>query len=101
MSRKFRISEEQYNKLMAEDVTLTADVAATNGDVKQAVDNTKREAQKNGVDLNKANIEIPASDNNLSESNNILITKKTLVENRLKVLKENSILYTFKDFIKN
>ena len=97
MGNTFKITEEQYNKLMAEDVTLNADVAATNGDVKKAVDNTRQEAQKNGIDLNKATIQIPG---NVANENK-LITKKTLIENRLKVLKEHSTLYRFEDFIKN
>lgn len=97
MSKRCRITEEQYNSLVKEGVTLTADVAATNGDVNRAIDNTRKEAQKNGVDLNKANIQLPA---NAGMAEGRLITKQTLIENRLKVLKEHSKLYSLNDFIK-
>ena len=96
MGRKFKITEEQYNKCLAEGITLNADVDAAGGDIKKAVDNTKQEAQKNGIDLNKATIQIPGNETNESK----LITKQTLIENRLKVLKEHSTLYRFEDFIK-
>ena len=57
MGKKFKITEEQYNKLVAEDITLNADVAAANGDIKKAVETTKQEAQKNGIDINKTTIQ--------------------------------------------
>ena len=38
MGKKFKITEEQYNKCLAEDITLNADVDAAGGDVKKAVD---------------------------------------------------------------
>ena len=97
MGKKFKITEEQYNKLVAEDITLSADVAAATGDIKKAVETTKQEAQKNGIDINKTTIQIPGNATNESQ----LITKKTLIENRLKVLKEHSTFYRFEDFIKN
>ena len=34
MGKKFKITEEQYNKCLAEDITLNADVDAAGGDVK-------------------------------------------------------------------
>lgn len=95
MSKKFKISEEQYKKALSEGITLNADVDACNGDVKQAIDKTKQDAKNNGVDLSNANIQVPAQ----SQYENKIITKKQLVENRLKVLKENSELYSLNDFL--
>lgn len=93
MRRKFKISEEQYKMALSEGVTINADVDACNGDVKQAVDNAKQDAKKTGLDLNKANIQLPAKDTNEGR----IITKKELVENRLRVLRANSKLYSVKD----
>lgn len=93
--RRFKITEEQYNYALSEGITLNADVAATNGDVKRAVDNTTRDAQKQGVNMDNANIQIKGSD--MMEGK--IVYKKQLNENRLKVLKEYSTLYTTDDFI--
>lgn len=95
MIRKLKITEEQYNHALKEGVTLTADLDAANGDVKKAVEQTKQTAQKSGVDLKKATIQMPAD-----TSEGKLITKKQLTENRLKALKECSMLYHFDEFIK-
>lgn len=95
MGKKFVISEEQYKKALAEGITLNADVAAAGGDVKRAVDNTKREAQKNGVKMDDATIELKASDTNEGR----LITTAQLRENRLKILKKNSEVYTVREFM--
>lgn len=98
MKRQFRITEKQYKHLMKEGVTLNADVAAAGGDINKAVDTTRQEAQKNGVDLTKATIQIPgAAANNESK----VISMQTIRENRLKALKKHSKLYNFSDFIKN
>jgi hypothetical protein len=96
MGKRFIISEEQYNRALKEGVTLNADVDATNGDVKRAVTNTKREAQQSGVNLDNAKIQVNANDVN----EGVLIKKQDLEKNRLKMLKENSELYTVKDFLK-
>lgn len=97
MTKKIKISEEQYNRALEEGVTLNADVAAANGDVKKAIDTTRQEAQRNGVDLKNATIQIPG---NTNQNENKIITKKELIENRLKVLKQYSTLYNISDFIK-
>lgn len=94
MGRKIKISKKQYEQALSEGITLTADVDACNGDVKQAVDKTKQNAKQNGVDLSDANISIPAQSNE-----GRIITKKELQENRLKVLKANSKLFSVKDFV--
>lgn len=95
MSRKLKISEEQYRTAIKEGITLNADVDACNGDVKQAIDKTKQNAKDNGVDLSNANIQVPAQSRNEGR----IITKRQLQENRLKVLKENSELYSLNDFL--
>ena len=51
MGKKIVITEEQYNKFIKEGVTLNADVAAAGGDVKRAISDTKKEAQKNGLNM--------------------------------------------------
>ena len=100
MAKKIKITEEQRNKLIKEGVTLNADVSAAGGDVKKAVDTTKQQARKNGVNLNNASIEISGSSLQ-NENKGRLITKKELMENKLRYLKENySTLYTLKDFVK-
>ena len=96
MAKKFIISEEQYNMALKEGVVLNADVAAAGGDVKRAVDTTKKEAKANGVKMDNATISIKASDTNES----VFITKSKLQENRLKALKRNSEVYTLRDFMK-
>lgn len=94
MARKIKISKKQYEQALSEGITLTADVDACNGDVKQAVDNAKQNAKKNGVNLSDATISVPADTNE-----GRIITKKELQENRLKVLKANSKLFSVKDFV--
>lgn len=95
MARKFVISEEQYNMALKEGVTLNADVAAAGGDVKRAVDTTKKEALKNGVKMDDATISIKAAETNES----VFVKKSELQESRLKALKRNSEVYTVRDFM--
>lgn len=95
MNKKIRITEEQYRQALSEGVTLNADVSAANGDIKQAVKKTKQEAQKSGMNMNDANIQIKASDTNESK----VISKKELMANRMKVLKEHSEIVSLKEFI--
>ena len=97
MAKRICITEEQYNMALKEGVELKADVAGANGDVKKAVDTTKRNARESGVDLNKATISLNANETNEST---VFVTKKQLKEARLKALKENSKTYTVKDFMK-
>ena len=94
MAKKVKITEEQINMLIKEGLTLNADVSAAGGDVKKAVDTTKQQARKNGVNLNNASIEINGSSLQ-NENKGRLITKKELMENKLRYLNENcSPLYT-------
>lgn len=93
MGRKFRLTEEQVNMLKESGVTLTADLSAANGDVSKAVETTKQEASQSGIDPKKVNIQIPATENKI-------ITKKSIYENRLNALKKTSTVYSLKDFFK-
>ena len=94
MARKFKITEEQYNTALSEGITLTADLAAAGGDANKAIENTKQQAQKDGVDISNATIQVPANEGRL-------ITKKQITESRLKKLKENSDLYSVRNFMRN
>ena len=58
MGKKIVITEEQYNKFIKEGVTLNADVAAAGGDVKRAISDTKKEAQKNGLNMEDTTIQM-------------------------------------------
>lgn len=92
--KKIKITEEQKQYALKEGITLNADVDAAGGDVKKAVDTTKQQAQKSGVDVKKVTIQIPPS----NESR--IITKKQMMENRLKKFKQNSDYYQVDEFIK-
>lgn len=93
--RKIKITEEQRQYALKEGITLNADVDAAGGDVKKAVDTTKQQAQKSGVDIKKATIQIPPS----NESR--VITKREMMESRLKKLKQNSDYYQVREFMKH
>jgi len=93
MGRKIRITEEQYNMAIREGVSINADLSAANNDPKKAFDDAKGNAEKQGLKPGEYSITFA----NVQE--NKLITKKQLQENRLKALKENSQVYTVKDFI--
>ena len=88
MAHNIKITEEQYKAFLEEDVTLKADVSQTNGDVKQAIKNTKDNAIKSGVNLEHANIEVPAK----AVESKMRSSKKNLTE--------SSKFFKFKDFIK-
>ena len=91
---RFKITEEQYNAAIAEGITLTADINATNGDVARAVDIAKNQAVKSGVDLSKAKIEIPATNETKMKAN------RQVAERKFRLAKENAKYYTVRDFIK-
>lgn len=114
----FIITEEQYKKLMSEDAlnspSTTSDSAQQKPTIK--LDNTSGDASKTvaaaqnklaGADVN---LQVPnkqssansnaAAGNMSMTSESRIITKKELTENRFKYLKENSKLYTVKDFLR-
>ena len=94
--RNFKITKEQYDMALEEGITLKADVAGANGDVKKAIENSKQQAVKNGINLDNATIAIDAKDTNESK----VITIKELKKHYLSEdKKRNSILINEKDFI--
>lgn len=95
MARRFKITEEQYRQALSEGITINADVSAANGDVKQAIDKAKQEAMNKGLSLDDTKIEVDA---NYNESK--LYTMAELKENYHKRLKENSKVYSMKEFSK-
>ena len=122
MGRKIRITEEQYKKILKEGVLVGSNQKFTvkaqekigstpEENVANTMNNLKQkypDADKNFevVSPNKDNktqtVSKPntnTSDNNIAVMENKLITKKQLQENRLKALKENSQVYSVKDFI--
>ena len=95
--QKLNITEEQYKSALKEGVTLKADVQAANGDVKKAIDTSKQQALKSGVNLNDATIEIDAKDTNESKLISIgELKRKYIIENK----KANSELMNFAEVIK-
>jgi hypothetical protein len=95
MKRTFKITEEQRKYALQEGITVNANLDAANGDVKSAVDTAKQEAQKSGADPKKVSVCIPPS----NESR--IITKKEMMEARLKKFKENSDYYEVGEFKKH
>lgn len=95
--KRFKITEEQYKSALKEGVTLKADVQAANGDVKKAIDTSKQQALKSGVNLNDATIEIDAKDTNENKLISIgELKRKYIIENK----KANSELMNFAEVIK-
>lgn len=93
--RKLKITEEQAKALVAEGVTLNANVAATNGNVDQAVRNTKQQARNSGLDLKDATIQIAADETNESR----VMSAKDVREARLNSLRKHAQTFTVKDFM--
>lgn len=94
---KYKITEEQYNIALKEGVALKADVAAANGDIKKAVETSKQEAMKSGVNLDNATIEIDAKDTNESR---LVTIGELLREYKMKKRNQNSIVMPIQEFIK-
>jgi len=121
MGRKVRITEEQYDRILKEGVLPKDKIQVNAPTTEDGKNRTPQEAIKATQDkIRDAGGRIEAfdvtaktdnpgikmvSDTSDSNSNDVvseskLITKKQLQERRLKLLKENSQLYTVKDFIK-
>ena len=114
---KFVITEEQYNKLMNEDAlnspSTTSDSAQekptitidnTTGNARDAVEAAQNKLGNADVNLKVPNKQSSANSNvaagNMSmTSESRIITKKELTENHFKHLRQNSKLYTVKDFL--
>lgn len=122
MAKNICITEEQYRMALKEGVlpnsngkfTVNANqydgngnnpeknVTQTMNDLKQKYPNAEKDFQVVGDKGNNSKTQVVSKDStNNTLSENKLITKKKLQENRLKKLKENSEIYTVKDFLKN
>lgn len=91
MAKKLVITEAQYKSLLKEGVQIKAD--PQNGDIKGAYEKAKTDAQKSG--LKPEDTEIVFEPTNESK----VIKVGDLKKSRLKALKENSQVYTVKDFM--
>lgn len=88
--KKIKITKEQHELAIKEAVSLTVNTGYTNGNVDLAIQNTKRDAQKSGINPNKVGFNIPAQENTV-------LTKKELKEKRIKNLLKNAELITKKE----
>lgn len=67
--RIIRLTEEQAKRLnISEDIQIQADVAAANGDVRQAFNNAKKEAIAAGIPKDKIDIVISANESHKRDS---------------------------------
>ena len=108
MARKFKITEEQYNQMLAEGVAIQG---ATDSTGKADVQKTAQSMSASGIDPNKVNVQFSgksmtnggddSSATNPSITEHRLITKKELQENRLRYLKENSEVMSVNKFLKS
>lgn len=113
MGRKIRITEEQYKMALKEGVALNKTQVLAAGNNSSDIEKARKTAEENGLPKDNFDVVAPLEKNNQAPqlstndkqnanivvSENKLITKKQLQKNRLKVLKENSEVYTVKDFI--
>lgn len=128
MARKICITEKQYKMALAEGILPQSDnnpievnAPIVNNNPQQSIKDMENKIQKTGADIKKFKVFADGnkvqnqnlkgtkivsnnSDNNSTNTNsvvseNLMITKKQLQENRLKQLKKNSELFTVKDFI--
>lgn len=88
--RKIKITKEQHELAIKEAVSLTVNTGSTNGNINQAIQNTKREAQRNGINPNKVGYNIPAQEN-------VVVSKKAIKEMRIKNLLKNATVLTKKE----
>lgn len=88
--RKIKITKEQHELAIKEAVSLTVNTGSTNGNINQAIQNTKREAQRDGINPNKVGYNIPAQEN-------VVVSKKAIKEMRIKNLLKNATVLTKKE----
>lgn len=81
--KKIKITKEQHELAIKEAVSLTVNTGSTNGNVDLAIQNTKRDAQKSGINPNKVGFNIPAQES-------VIVTKKDIKEMRIKNLLKNA-----------
>lgn len=88
--RKIKITKEQHELAIKEAVSLTVNTGSTNGNINQAIQNTKRDAQRNGINPNKVGYNIPAQES-------VVVSKKAIKEMRIKNLLKNATVLTKKE----
>lgn len=87
--KKIKITKEQHELAIKEAVSLTVNTGSTNGNVNQAIQNTKRDAQRDGINPNKVGYNIPAQES--------VVSKKAIKEMRIKNLLKNATVMTKKE----
>lgn len=108
MAKRFKITEEQYNQMLAEGVAIQG---ATDSTGKADVQKTAQSMSASGIDPNKVSVQFSGSSMTGGGSDDAtttttvtehrLVTKKELQANRLRYLKENSEVMSFNNFMKN
>lgn len=108
MARKFKITEEQYNQMLAEGVAIQG---ATDSTGKADVQKTAQSMSASGIDPNKVSVQFSGSsmtdggDTTSATTPSItehrLVTKRELQANRLRYLKENSEVMSVNNFMKS
>ena len=88
--RKIKITKEQHELAIKEAVSLTVNTGSTNGNINQAIQNTKRDAQRDGINPNKVGYNIPAQEN-------VVVSKEAIKEMRIKNLLKNATVLTKKE----
>nr|UVM93603.1 MAG: hypothetical protein [Bacteriophage sp.] len=88
--RKIKITKEQHELAIKEAVSLTVNTGSTNGNINQAIQNTKRDAQRDGINPNKVGYNIPAQES-------VVVSKKAIKEMRIKNLLKNATVLTKKE----
>ena len=96
MARKICITEKQDNMALKEGVTIAAD---TKNGIENGVKDAAYQAKQKGLKPDDFSVSVDgASADGISEGR--LISKKDLQKSRLRALKENSEVYTVRDFMK-
>jgi predicted amino acid dehydrogenase len=108
MPKRFKITEQQYNQMLDEGVSING---VTDASGKADINKTAQSMAASGIDPKDVTVSFSGSamsggtgDTTLTEGNkksHRLITKKELKENRLRYLKENSEIISFNNFMKS
>lgn len=106
MAKKYKITEEQLNHVLAEGVAVNLPLTQNKEIDKTTVNDLNNKFGEKGVTLtaNSKSLTNTNSDSTTTiatESKHRLITKKELKSNRLRFLKENSEILSFNNFMKN
>lgn len=103
MAKKFKLTQSQYDEMIAEGVTIQGEVDSSG---KADPSKTASVMSSSGIDPNKVTVEFngaqmrSGSPDSSSVTEHRLVTKKELQANRLRYLKENSEILSFNNFLK-